>query len=116
MVDTGEGKKAGPRDPPDVGFRLQRCSQPSAFSPACCFLLLPVQETYPSREPPFKVTQIRVTSKCDYLKANDCLLHHPWLFPAFALSLLLLAISLSLTLTPETVGGTGEEATRSWVE
>lgn len=49
-----------------------------------------------------KMTQLRVISDCDYLRANYCLLHHHLACSCLPPALLLLTISLSLALPPAT--------------
>lgn len=57
------------------------------------------------------MTQIRVISNCDYLRANYCLLHHRLACSCLPLALLLLTISLSLALPPATTTArTAEES------
>ena len=88
------------------GSSLQKCSQPFAASPGCCSLPTCCPENVALK----KMTQIRVISDCDYLRANYCLLHRRVAFSCLPLPLLLLTISLSLALPPEMTAGAAEES------
>ena len=80
--------------PSDRGSSLQRPPQLFAANLGCCLSLPPVQKNLK------KMTQLRVISDCDYLRANYWLLHHHLACSCLPPALLLLTTSLSLALPP----------------
>lgn len=96
-VSVGEGK------------RMTSCLQ--VFPSSLLRVLVAILSLFPAlQKRHLSKSLIPVTSNCDYLRANYCLLHHPWRFPALLLSLPLRSISLSLALPPELGEGTAEGA------